>query len=624
MQSWRFALAVAVVGGWIFAGGSGCPPVAPSGSQDDAAVVVTLDEAQASLQGALSRFVIEDDPAAAATELDEAAAQLFAASDDVDELIDASIATLTQTVDTPEQYDRLMDQSIPMAGRSGGTVETGGVAEPAARLAAACGDGSPTVVVFINGVNNSYQEFKSSQMALAKLIENNPKPITVDGFYNVSGKDRERALFGGYLCPFFCFFVEATNPLSLVVDVGEFCQNVCAGVGALVGDGAQTILQKFQELVQYAPISSEAAAFGQFVKHYVDQGFTVIVVCHSQGNLMTQQALDSIKAADGMFDPATDSVGVIAVASPTSASAPFASFEGNTVRLTIENELVTLVPGTIEPNVPDQTGLSGLSAVVARHSFNDSYLKNTVARQAIIDAVDRMSCDLFNARGKIAFEGVVTAADNAEPLAGATVTVRLRDRTETMTTDANGEFRGLTINSYSEVKPFDVVITYKESETVFDNNTLTEAEIAAARAHREYVLVVDREEFTDGGDDGTGGDDAVDGSDDATDDATECSTIRFATSVHSDTIRLVVPELEVDQTLGFLGQTERLEMCGPATVQVLDEAGRRVGEFDVPYSAVDVDLIETPLVFIVYQADGDAQVGARVEYLSLEAVDLTP
>lgn len=99
-----------------------------------------------------------------------------------------------------------------------------------------------------------------------------------------------------------------------------------------------------------------------------------------------------------------------------------------------------------------------------------------------------------------------------------------------------------------------------------------------------------------------------------------CGTIRYASDIHSEIVHVVTSN--VDETLGFLGQTDRITVCESQTVQVQDAAGAPVGTLLIPFDLIDVAPQETPLVFISYQAGFG--LSARIEYLTLDAVYLTP
>lgn len=166
-----------------------------------------------------------------------------------------------------------------------------------------------------------------------------------------------------------------------------------------------------------------------------------------------------------------------------------------------------------------------------------------------------------------------------------------------------------------------VIATLGANETSYADSTRKSGKKYAYRVrafnllgHSPYsnVAQADEENGGDGGPGGGAGGTTGGGG------ATDCPLVRYATYVHSETIRVVAGE--VDETLGFLGQTARVPVCATQTVDVYNEAGALVDSFSVPFDKIDVPDGERTIVFISYQEASGLFV--RVEYQTLEAVVL--
>ncbi len=378
----------------------GCSPATTENlSGSGTAGTVIGQDATEDWAKSINDFLSATDLEAAAVQMDAMAQEASDAASDVEELLNAGLESLFNAVDTPEEYAMLVNNSIALNGYMSTPIHSSNTSFSAAK-ASSCGDGSPTIVYFINGINNSVQEWRSSVAALAKIVfEDPPKDLIVGGYYNVSAKDKERAIFGGYIKPFFCSLVQTAG----FIRYGETWRKYCeiAGYYAAVGiDLAQAGEQAINEWCSLLPDPTDVEEFAKVIKLDIDDGYTVIIVAHSQGNFMTQQALERLKDPDGQYDPPADSVGVISVGSPTTSK--FACLSYNQVPVMIDNEAMDMLPGTAEHTCADQTGSqgNGPEALVARHSFNESYLRNTCARSQIKQAVHRMACELTNVRKK--------------------------------------------------------------------------------------------------------------------------------------------------------------------------------------------------------------------------------
>ncbi len=450
-------------------------------SESDAGVP-TVEEASASLNHSMSRF-LSTSAADGADDLDASMSGVFASNGDVEDALDAALAETLGKIQTEADFSRLIEQSLALNSRVVQAGETPGEARATTGLdlftliaqQVPCDPSTPTTVIFVNGVNNSYPEFSASLEALRKVLVGNPKPLLIEGYYNVSGKDRERSIFGGWVCP---FFLDKHTPVS----------NACRNVGGVALDVGQAGLQFANQWVSVIPDPLDSARLRDRIVHHIELGRTVVVVAHSQGNFMAREALADLTEADGGFPAPIDSIGVISVGSPTSR---FATSSGHTVPVLIAGEAMDLLaPGTWESNSVT-TDLS-LSAV-ERHAFNESYLSNRFTRPMIVDAVRRLSCELKNRRLAAEITGLILDAETGTPVARAEVTVTIDGREETTLSLSTGSFSLSVTSELFDGGEFSLRVSHPDYVDFTAAFSVTEEMRRAGAANLTIRLPRDRE-----------------------------------------------------------------------------------------------------------------------------------
>jgi len=413
----------------------------PAPSQNPTAGL-SIESAAQAVREATDGFVAGGGESAAA-KLESSISDLFASASDLDTALDAAESSLAGQINTAAEWQALQDYSVALNGRYVEDPVYQGVSRvlnEAGSPVPGCDTESETVVIFINGINNTKPEFLLSWAALGKFLREGPDgaKLKVDGYYNVSATDAEHSIFGGKIC----YLFGLTMKMLRNADVVDWCREKGGIVIDLLECAAQTA--NIKKWIASIPPVYDAERFSTFIRAQIDQGRKVIIVAHSQGNLMTSQALGFLTAGDGNQVPADpissplDSVGVVSVGSPTNI---FPSRADRVYPVMVRGEIMDKVftswPANVDPPSEDMEATE-------RHNFNDSYLRSGVARQLIRQAVSELDCNLSNPRGKFKITGTVTDAKTGSSIEGALVNFFPAGSGATsaadFTTDAAGDF----------------------------------------------------------------------------------------------------------------------------------------------------------------------------------------
>jgi hypothetical protein len=313
---------------------------------------VTLDGADAPAQGR----IIMDGPHVLAVSADR---RVALASDD-QPLLDARRAVLT-AADPVVAFQRYLDAGAALAARVGeaeaarrlaiveflaydvdrdadalirvdsalaGHVFTAGGGDPSTsasrRLATASEEPAapPLVVYFVNGIFNKASDARTATTALDLIVQEAriARPVSVRFVYNrtmaaeltparkrevmcVQDFDRARPFLGD---------------LSFDLRFTRCLGNMYYGSHMDLTEAARQVLQ-LSGVASYAT-EVDARLLADSILHQTSLKRDVIVVPHSQGNLMTQQALDVVRAHPGGADE--QCVGVVSLAAPMSSRWP--------------------------------------------------------------------------------------------------------------------------------------------------------------------------------------------------------------------------------------------------------------------------------------------------------------
>lgn len=433
---------------------AGCPGPSGAGGTDP-------QQAADSVKSSVQRFV-SGTPTTAAEEVETSLGVLFEAYSDVGAGLDAALVNVLGWVTTSAAMQSLVEKSAALNGREVDAGLTGGaqskLAAPMPQAVNGARDPEP-VVLFINGINNTHAEFVSSLEALRKLLTPLATVVRVEGYYNVSGRDREYYRFGTFARP-----IDHARAVALA-QAPEPGDNGALGVGF---DLAEAGMQGLEDWVRILPSDADATEFADLIRRRIDNGHTVIIVAHSQGNYMARQALTYLVEAEGEERPPVDSIGVISVGSPTSS---FATSPPHTIAIMMTGEVMDrLALGSWNANVPIQERQRS-DNMVALHSFNSSYLRNSVARDMIYEGVERLAEDLTNTRRSVQFTGRVVDANTNEPIAGARVALTVGVFKEDVQTNSNGEFTSTRVRTAAGETSYSLLVSHPDYRDLTQSGT---------------------------------------------------------------------------------------------------------------------------------------------------------
>jgi len=222
----------------------------------------------------------------------------------------------------------LISNRMPVGSRE---VAAGGPCSPQ-RSPEVPGSPEPTRVVYVNGIRTTLDESINASHSLrcaldaAGQLQNSR--VVVDRFYNrtwtVQVRDEMRKdswciLAGMRWSSYWSLLARIAAYSTCAVDAAVTSVRTLDYIEAFrafaaIDAGAQAALEDADSLARYLNAARR------------EHGEHVIIVAHSEGNLLTQQAVKSLRDSAG-FAPKTDSlcIGAVAVAAPTSANWPIAS-----------------------------------------------------------------------------------------------------------------------------------------------------------------------------------------------------------------------------------------------------------------------------------------------------------
>ena len=263
-----------------------------------------------------------------------------------------------------------------------------------------------TTVFYINGVLTSYLDAASTatmlrQMVLATMPGQN-NDVQVKLFYNQSGlTDGDLDPVCGSLIDWLAFNKADVPLVDIFFDgfiaIAEKLEQLCQALGqsTLMAVAVDLLLESpFQWVQQFlAPPASpsQVTEFRNVIRQQIVSGRKVVIVAHSQGNFYTHLALG------GLTSEEVRSVGVVAVASPTSY--PGNGAYGYFQQLKLRNDIIGLVPGSPASNLTNSLAaepfcdwaasnpaLAPVCAVQSYlvHGIAQSYLRYPTSRTAVL------------------------------------------------------------------------------------------------------------------------------------------------------------------------------------------------------------------------------------------------
>jgi len=286
------------------------------------------------------------------------------------------------------------------------------------------GSSEPTRVVYINGIRTTFDEAATTtrglDCALVQSGQLSGSRYTVRMFYNRTWsvqlpEDVRKA--------FWCVFagVRWQSQWSFLARIVGY--SACATQAAVTAIRTQDYLEAFSQFAKVQAgspgLSEDADSLARyFAGVRAHDGEHVIVVAHSQGNLITQQAVQALRDR-GLYAPRADSLclAAVAVAAPTSSNWPIP--DDHLLGLQVPGDLLSLLTHrnhfpTISTSYSDSTqalvelirsqlagatdpgqrlalvqmaNLVRWSHGVRLHSMDETYLGEQPARDAITNDV---------------------------------------------------------------------------------------------------------------------------------------------------------------------------------------------------------------------------------------------
>ncbi len=343
-----------------------------------------------------------------ATEID----QSIATSADPHRTGDQIMHDFLDSLQTQADFDDLLEAmqnsgSVFLIGNPNSAVSPATALPAATALAGAtsvnCPEvaGEETAIYFINGVMNTPTEAMLSASELKQALRAQGSSLTDNTsfrwFYNRSGLDNRTteemctilayalALYANL--PALPVFVDA-----LLAAAQHDAAERCAAAYGLVADFGQAAIQRAEDLIGATPSQSEVIQFRNVLAQDINSGKKVLVIAHSQGNIIADQAIG------GLPSDVTTEVGVVAVASPTNYPQSSARLGTRLAHQTLQRDFILQLPGAFPANGSNPVSDDAFFASASVHSFRDSYLAHAQSRAPLVSSALAVLSDVDNQR----------------------------------------------------------------------------------------------------------------------------------------------------------------------------------------------------------------------------------
>lgn len=142
----------------------------------------------------------------------------------------------------------------------------------------------PPAVLYVSGINTTLEAYRMSKGLLRSTLRRAGVAWPVYGAYNVYAVDAERSLFGGRICPIFQY-----SPF------GGFGAWTCMNVGGPVVDLSEATGQELQQWANFDQFRSrDVDRVARTILRHLRGRRGLVIVAHSQGNLMVNRAVDRL------------------------------------------------------------------------------------------------------------------------------------------------------------------------------------------------------------------------------------------------------------------------------------------------------------------------------------------
>lgn len=236
----------------------------------------------------------------------------------------------------------------------------------------------PPAVLYVNGIGTTLEFYRMSKRALRSALQRAGIDWPVYGAYNVSATDAERSVFGGRICPLFQYLPFGTPDLA----------SACTSLGGFAVDLSEASAQEIQQWANFdffRPADVERVA--RAILRHLKGRRGLVIVAHSQGNLMVNQAVESLLASGRLTTDAK--LRLVRLGSPID-SGPIAIQR----RFDVCGDIVSALAGFGSSNCLEPPPLCA-GWGICPHNFLNSYMYRP-NRAAIVAAIQELGQQLLD------------------------------------------------------------------------------------------------------------------------------------------------------------------------------------------------------------------------------------
>jgi hypothetical protein len=266
----------------------------------------------------------------------------------------------------------------------------------------------PISFIFVNGINNSYDDALSGMITTKRLIEEAGLPsygwpqYSTKAFYVPNTDARLKASA-------YCWFTSAGLSIALGVPILSFFELANSTCGVTL-DLIQS-LADIRSLLQLAPVPELSQKLADSLRNERKKGRGVILIGHSRGTLVSQLALKGYLGA-AESNPGSDlqrCVGFVSLAGPSPSQVGLRNVRNLFVKGLVTEDILLPVARIIDPtasgyrtNLSDKTdaeypivksiikeNAAQIRAGLTLHNVVNSYLLDPIARDSVQKAIQR-------------------------------------------------------------------------------------------------------------------------------------------------------------------------------------------------------------------------------------------
>lgn len=289
---------------------------------------------------------------------------------------------------------------------------------------AVAGSPEPTLILYVNGMYTDPAQAALSatkiRCAVSRAGQLSNSNYTIKHFYNREyAQQFSEDLRASIVCQLAQIPGGGVNSFATQAMAAAGCAGRAVLTFFSAGDRLEVVRQFAQVHYRLPGTVEDADSLSHFIAgRRRDFGEHVIVIAHSQGNMMTQQAVQSLRDS-GLYKPASDSlcIGAVSIAAPTSSNWPIKapylvafSSPNDYVYVNVGHNSFPLIPTTLSDSAesevakvladaqatPDsrlrrirQNDAAAMLDVYQHqiHGINENYLAHAPTRDAMTDGV---------------------------------------------------------------------------------------------------------------------------------------------------------------------------------------------------------------------------------------------